>query len=86
MKERHFYIGFFLLFVCFFAGTSRADDVDLIFLNGNIYTVSEKQPHAEAIGVKKDRIVFVGSNADAKKWRLHKRALSISKAPRSFPA
>jgi predicted amidohydrolase YtcJ len=46
---------------------SRAEDVDLIFVNGNIYTVNERQPHAEAIAVKKDRIVFVGSTGDAKK-------------------
>jgi predicted amidohydrolase YtcJ len=46
-----------------------ADDVDLLFFNGNIYTVNEKTPRAEAIAVKKDRIVFVGSNEDAK--RLH---------------
>src|SRR5256714_2925623 len=45
-----------------------AEDVDLLFCNGNIYTVSEKRPHAEAIAVKKDRIVFVGSNGEAKKF------------------
>src|SRR5467141_3437829 len=46
---------------------SRAEDVGLIFVNGNIYTVNERQPHAEAIAVKKDRIAFVGSNEDARK-------------------
>lgn len=46
---------------------SGADDVDLILVNGNIYTVNERQPRAEAIAIKKDRIVFVGSNTDAKK-------------------
>jgi predicted amidohydrolase YtcJ len=46
---------------------SRAEDVDLIFVNGNIYTVNEKQPQAEAIAVMKDRIAFVGSNEDARK-------------------
>src|SRR6202171_6022551 len=46
---------------------SADEDVDLIFVNGNIYTVNERQPHAEAIAVKKDRIAFVGSNEDAKK-------------------
>jgi predicted amidohydrolase YtcJ len=46
---------------------SAAEDVDLIFVNGNIYTVNERQPHVEAIAVKKDRIAFVGSTEDAKK-------------------
>ena len=42
-------------------------DVDFIFVNGNIHTVNERQRHAEAIAVKNQRIVFVGSNEDAKK-------------------
>jgi len=46
---------------------NAAEDVDLIYVNGNIYTVNERQPHAEAIAVKKDRIAFVGSTEDAKK-------------------
>src|SRR5438132_4514358 len=44
-------------------------DADLIFVNGNIYTVNEKQPRAEAIAVRDQRIVFVGLNEDARKFR-----------------
>lgn len=56
-----------LLFVFGFLPTNpAADSADLVLINGNIYTVNEKQPHAEAIAVKGDRIVFVGSNAGAK--------------------
>ncbi len=40
---------------------------DIVFKNGNVYTVDAKTPRAEAIAVTKDRIVFVGSNADAQK-------------------
>src|SRR2546430_421748 len=50
----------------------RAQDVDLVLANGNIYTEHDKQPKAEAIAVKGDRIVFVGSNEDAKKFRAAK--------------
>jgi hypothetical protein len=46
-----------------------AEDVDLLFSNGNIYTVNDKNPHAEAIAVRKDRIVFVGSNDEAKSFQ-----------------
>ena len=64
----HIFFRSSLIFLaCFVRDLSANEDVDLIFLNGNIYTVNEKQPHAEAIAVKKDRIVFVGSNTDAKK-------------------
>jgi len=45
--------------------TPRAD---IIFKNGNIYTANDKAPRAQAIAVKADRIVFVGSNADAQKY------------------
>jgi predicted amidohydrolase YtcJ len=44
------------------------EPADIVFKNGNIYTVSKHQPHAEAIAVKGDRIVFVGSNKDAQKY------------------
>lgn len=39
---------------------------DVVFNNGNIYTVSDKQPKAEAIAVKNGKIIFVGSNQEAK--------------------
>jgi predicted amidohydrolase YtcJ len=50
-----------------------AEDVDLVFLNGNFYTVNEHQPHAEAVAVKNGRIAFVGSNEEVTK--LHARRL-----------
>jgi hypothetical protein len=51
---------------------SAAETADTIFINGNVYTVNEKQPRAEAIAVSRDRIVFVGSNANAQKLRTDK--------------
>ena len=45
------------------------DQVDLLLTNGNIYTVNEKQPRAEAVAARAGRIVFVGSNQDARKFR-----------------
>ena len=47
---------------------SQKSPADLVFINGNIYTANEKQPRAEAVAVKGDRIVFVGSNTAAKKY------------------
>src|ERR1044071_5469049 len=41
---------------------------DIVFKNGNIYTANERSPKAQAIAVKADHIVFVGSNADAQKF------------------
>ena len=46
----------------------KVDPADLVFINGNVYTANEKQSRAEAVAVKGDRIVFVGSNTAAKKY------------------
>ena len=62
----------FFLAGFFIGGMTRAEDADLLLTNGNIYTVTEKQPKAEAVAVKANRIVFVGSNKDAKKFHAAK--------------
>jgi predicted amidohydrolase YtcJ len=41
---------------------------DLVLKNGIIYTVNERAPIAQAIAIRGDRIIFVGSNDDAKKY------------------
>ncbi len=52
--------------------TAGAETTETIFINGNIYTVNENQPSAQAIAVKNDRIIFVGANADGEKFRVGK--------------
>jgi len=47
---------------------TNTNTADLVFKNGNIYTVNERQPKAAAIAVKGGRIVFVGSNRDAQRY------------------
>jgi predicted amidohydrolase YtcJ len=58
-----------ILFLISTPTSTKVDPADLVFINGNIYTANEKQPRAEAIAVKGDRIVFVGSNAAAKNYQ-----------------
>jgi predicted amidohydrolase YtcJ len=41
---------------------------DLVLKNGNVYTVNSNRSKAEAIAVKADRIVFVGSNVEAQRY------------------
>src|SRR5262245_39509550 len=41
---------------------------DIVFKNGNVYTANDKSPKAQAIAVKEDKIVFVGTNAAAQKY------------------
>jgi predicted amidohydrolase YtcJ len=56
-----------LVICCAAAAGARAESADIVFLNGNIHTMNERQPHAEAIAVKGGRIIFVGSKAEAAK-------------------
>ena len=46
----------------------RVQPADLVFKNGNIYTANDRAPRAQAIAVKGDRIVFVGTNAAAQRY------------------
>jgi predicted amidohydrolase YtcJ len=46
----------------------KTEPADLVFKNGNIYTVNERQPNAQAIAVKGNRIIFVGTDSEVKKY------------------
>ena len=56
-----------LLFLCSIP-IQQPPAADIVFKNGNVYTANDKSPKAEAIAVKADHIIFVGTNADAQKY------------------
>lgn len=58
-----------VLLFSFIPAVNKVEPADLIFINGNVYTANDQQSHAEAIAVKGDRIVFVGTGAAAKAFR-----------------
>jgi predicted amidohydrolase YtcJ len=60
-------VSFFISFAV--SSSLLAETAQTVFVNANVYTMNERQPRAEAIAVKGDRIVFVGANADAKKYQ-----------------
>ncbi len=41
---------------------------DVVFVGGTVWTMNPTRPRAEAVAVRGDRIVFVGSRADADAW------------------
>lgn len=43
---------------------SQSTSADFVFLNGNVATMNDAMPHAEAIAIKGDTIQNVGSNSD----------------------
>jgi len=47
---------------------TRIQPADIVFKNGTVYTANDRAPKAQAIAVKADRIIFVGTNAAAQKY------------------
>jgi predicted amidohydrolase YtcJ len=58
------------LALAWLAGQNKPLPADLVFKNGIIHTVNDSQPRAEALAIKDGRIIFVGANADAKKYEV----------------
>lgn len=58
-----------LLVSILFSACQKKEIADTVFINGNIYTVDEKNPQAEAIAVMGERILAVGSNAEIEKFK-----------------
>ena len=54
-----------LLLLTFSPAETKVAPADSIFTNGNVYTANDRQPQAQAVAVKGDRIVYVGTNAGA---------------------
>src|SRR5258707_13669908 len=48
---------------------TKVDPADLVYINANVYTANDRQPHAEAVAVNGDRIVFVGAAAAVKAYQ-----------------
>lgn len=62
------FIVLIISLVSFMPLQSRVTPADIVFKNGNVYTANDKAPQAQAIAVKADRIVFVGTNVEAQKF------------------
>lgn len=57
-----------LVSLCFPTTYAQTKKADIVFKNGNVYTVNDKQPRAQAIAVTGGKIVFVGSDMDARQY------------------
>ncbi len=67
LKLRPFIHVLFALSVCLGAFTVSAQPPDLIIVNGVVRTIDEKTPRAEAIAIRGERVVAVGSNASIRR-------------------
>ncbi len=60
------FITIFLILSGFFAMQAQSNKT--AFINGKVYTVNENQPFAQSVVVENNKIIFVGSDEDAKKF------------------
>ena len=58
----HLFFSIVLIFLLSSCDDLDSNIADLALINGNITTINDDQPHAEAIAVKGDTIKFIGSN------------------------
>ncbi len=63
MKRPHAAAGV-LLMLLMISACGVPDTADLILVNGQVYTLDETRPWAEAVAVRGDRILAVGSNSE----------------------
>lgn len=64
-----FALAFLIIVLSIVVIHPKEETADAVFKNGNVYTVNERQPRAQAIAIKAGRIIFVGSDADAKRYQ-----------------
>jgi predicted amidohydrolase YtcJ len=59
----------FFLAIFFLISCGKKQAADTIYFGGTIYTVEEAQPTVEAVAVKGEKIIAVGSLVDVEKWQ-----------------
>ncbi|MDP4997762.1 MAG: amidohydrolase [Saprospiraceae bacterium] len=59
----------FLLLLILTAACQQAEQADVVFTNGKIYTVNSDQPWVEALAVKDERIVAIGTADEVAAWQ-----------------
>lgn len=70
MKTVLVVVATLVMMVCLIAacGPSESEKADLVLKNGVVYTVDKSRSVAQAVAIRGDRIVFVGSDSDVEKW------------------
>jgi predicted amidohydrolase YtcJ len=61
-----------IIFSVLLMGCSDKGNADLILFNGNVITLNDNSPRAEAIAVRNDTIVAVGSNMEIENYKTDK--------------
>ena len=70
MTMKHFF--YFAFVIVLFACSKQNPQADLIIYGGEIYTVDDSNPIVEAVAVKVDKIIFIGTKDEAEKLKNEK--------------
>jgi len=70
MTMKHFF--YFAFVIVLFACSKQNPQADLIIYGGEIYTVDDSNPIVEAVAVKDDKIIFIGTKDEAEKLKNEK--------------
>ncbi len=62
-------ILFIIAALCPAAALTQAETADAIFVNGNIYTVNDRSPRAQAVAVRGGKIIYVGADSGAMRFK-----------------
>ena len=57
-----------VVLVCTIVSLKATESADILVQNAKVITVNSNQPHAEAIAIHGDKIIFVGRNREAKRF------------------
>ena len=71
MKTRRVIAAFAGIVIIWFSLSSFAagiEKADVVYMNGNVYTVDEKNPKASALAIKDGRFLYVGSDVGVKTY------------------
>lgn len=66
--NRFLTFAFPIIFLTLLSACGSAEQADIVFTNGKIYTVNPDQPWAEAVAVREERIVAIGTAAEVNSW------------------
>lgn len=66
MKSTTFFLSLLILLISYSCGP--AEKADLVITNAKVITIDQDNPRAEAVAVKGDKIIAVGSSAAIKKY------------------
>lgn len=69
MKTHISFIGMSFMLISIFSNCRSQDTADIIYTNGQIYTVNATQPWAEAVAIKDGKFLKVGSDIDIEKLK-----------------